>query len=209
MNTEIFDRIRREIALTVESARETIIAIADRVNRKTQGLKLHTQAAEVARHIMLAQQEIGAVVTDTLVSREQIGTPADSDAPHLHARLEEVTATVRLFKEELRRIDQRIADLASENLADELLKFQRDLSGRALTFERLTVAPEASAVGLSIEQLPLSPTTRVVAVFRGPALLVDGVTAGLRGGDVVLLLGSHSDLLHDRPRFVRRSRATA
>lgn len=210
MNTALFDRIRREIALTVESARETILAIADRVNRKAQSVKLHCHAAEMTRHIALTQQEIGGVVVETLVSREHLGP---SHGAHnflsLDARLEEAAATLRVLRTELARIDQSIMDLEAETLSDDLLRLQRDLSGRALTIERLTVAPEAQALGVSINQLPLSPATRVIAVFRGPALLGDGATANLRGGDVILLLGTRNDLQHDRLRFTQRARATA
>jgi len=210
MHTEIFDRLRREIAITVGSARETVLAIADRVNRKTQAVKLHWHAAELTRQIAVAHQEVGAAVSETLAGRDQQPAGQEITVPvQLQAGLEELSVTLRLLKVELAQIDRRIMEIEAETLSDDLLRFQLDLTGRALSIERLTVVPDAPAIGRSLDQLSLSPDARVIAVFRGPALLGGHVTEGLRAGDLVLLLGSRLHLQQDRLQFTQRQRATA
>lgn len=211
MNTDIFDRIRREIVLTVEGARETVITLADRVNRKTQALKLHWQAAEVARQLSEAHQQIGVLVTEHLVGQQGpwVRTSEQDNAGQLQVRLEGLAATIRLLKEELTRIDRRISEIEAENLSDDLLRVQLDITARSLSIERVIVAADAAAAATPLGNLVLSPGTRVLAVFRGPALLADHLTTALRSGDIVVLLGSRPELQQDRAQFNQRQRATA
>ena len=211
MNTDFLERIRREVALTVETARETLFAVADRVNRKTQAIKLHWHAATITRQIALAYQHAGSLLCDALPSHleDSPQTLAMPDRINLQPKLEQISAAVRLLKRDLATVDRRIGEIEAEALLDDLLKFQQDLSSRALLVERLTVGREASVVGRSPEQLQLSPSTHVVAIFRGPALLPHPVTGGLAPGDVVILLGLRADLQKDRPEFTERQRATA
>ena len=210
MNTELFDRIRREIAISVQGAQETVFAIADRVNRKTQAVKLHWHAADLSRHISLAYQQAGAIVIDCLLARDRNPGHADTEeASRVQGQLEQIAATIRLLRQELARIDRRIAEIEAETLSEDLMRFQLDLTSRSLSIERLTVASEAPAVGLSMEQMSLSPGTRVIAVFRGPALLLNEATNTLRPDDIVFLLGQRADLQQDRLQFTHRQRATA
>jgi len=212
MNTDFFDRLRREITLTYETARETLFAIADRVNRKTQAIKLHWHAATITRQLAQAQAHAGSLLYEALSPHlQQDGTPNPTmpDRINLQSKLEQISATIRLLKRDLATVDRHIGEIEAEALLDDLLKFQQDLSARALLVERLTVGHEAAVVERSPEQLALSPSTRVVAVFRGPALLPHPVAGGLRQGDIVILLGLRDDLQRDRSEFTERRRATA
>src|SRR6185295_15244069 len=129
-------------------------------------------AAELTRQIALAYQEIGALATGALMGRDQnLASQEPPVPPELQARLEELAATLRILKLELGQIDRRIEEIEADTLSDDMVRFQLDLSGRSLHIERLTVVPEATAVGVPIEKLALSSDTRVMAVFRGPALL--------------------------------------
>ena len=211
MNTEIFDRIRREIILTVEGARETVITLADRVNRKTQALKLHWQAAEVTRQIAHAHQQIGSLVAEDVVGQREpwAASSEPGRVVQLQVHLEGQAATIKLLKEELNRIDRRIAEIEAENLSDDLLRVQLDLTARSLSIERVIVAADAPAVAAPLANLALSPGTRVLAVFRGPALLADHLGTALRSGDIVVLLGARPEVQQDRAQFNQRQRATA
>ena len=211
MNTDFFDRLRREVTLTYETARETLFAIADRVNRKTQAIKLHWHAATITRQLALAHEHAGSLLCDALSPHLQDSppTPAKPDPVNLQPKLEQLSATIRLLKRDLATVDRQIGEIEAEALVDDLLKFQQDLSARALLVERLTVDREAAVVAKSPEHLDLSPSTRVVAIFRGPALLPHPVTGGLRPGDIVILLGLRADLQKDRSEFTEPQRATA
>ncbi|MFQ5932674.1 MAG: TrkA C-terminal domain-containing protein, partial [Nitrospiraceae bacterium] len=70
-------------------------------------------------------------------------------------------------------------------------------------------APGAAVVGRAISDLSLPATTRVMAVFRGPALLSPLGTESLRAGDMVMLIGPRHDVRAVRTRFTEQQRASA
>lgn len=210
MNTDFLARIRREAHFTIAGATETVLAIAFRVNRKVQAFKLQWHGATITRQIALAYQHAGSLLCDALAAQEDARQGTLSlERPNIQAKLEQIAATLRLLKRDLANVDRRIAEVEAETLVDDLLAFQQDLSTRALGVARLTVVPHAAAIGHSVDQLDLSPSTRVLAVLRGPALLPREVPGGLRQGDIVILLGLRADLARDRSEFTDRRRATA
>jgi hypothetical protein len=210
MSSDFLSRIRREAHFTIAGATETILAIAFRVNRKVQAIKLHWHAATVTRQIVLAHQHAGSLLCEALAAQDQARQGTLSlERPSIQPKLEQLAATLRLLKRDLAEVERRVAEVEAETLVDDLLAIQQDLSTRALQVARLTVAPQAAAIGHSLDQLDLSPSTRVLAVLRGPALLPCEFSGGLRQGDIVILLGLRADLARDRSEFTERRRATA
>jgi methyl-accepting chemotaxis protein len=210
MNTDFLVRIRRELHFTLAGFRETVLAIAFRVNRKVQAIKLHWHAATIARQIALAHQHAGSLLCEALATdgdRTQNATSPGRDT--LQAKLEQLAATLRLLKRDLVAVDRRVAEVEAETLVEDLLALQQDLSTRGLRIARLTVGPEAAAVGLAADRVALSPGTQMIAVLRGPMLVPSDVSGGLRQGDIVILLGRGDDLERDRLVFTERQRATA
>jgi K+/H+ antiporter YhaU regulatory subunit KhtT len=210
MNTDFLVRIRRELHFTVAGFTETVLAIAFRVNRKVQAIKLHWHAATITRQIALAHQHAGSLLCDALAAEADRNQGAVSlRQDNLQAKLEQLAATLRLLKRDLAVVDRRVAEVEAEALVEDLLAVQQDLSTRGLRIARLTVAPEAPAVGLPAGQVPLSPGTRILAVLRGPMLLPPDTPGGLREGDIVILLGWREDLERDSLVLTERARATA
>jgi NhaP-type Na+/H+ and K+/H+ antiporter len=60
-----------------------------------------------------------------------------------------------------------------------------------------------------VSQLGLPSSVRVVAVLRGPALLLSFDTVVFKPGDTVILLGLRDDLKAVSQLFLERKRATA
>jgi hypothetical protein len=209
MSTEFLDRIRREITITVTGARETVLAISDRVNRKVQALKLHWQAAAIVRQVAASHQEVGAAMSDALASAVEGQGPRTSRGEQVQAKLEEVAGRVRLLKKDLAHVDALIREIEGEALLEDLLSFQRDLLFRATSIQRVTLTQGAAVIGQSVGQIALSPSTRVIAVFRGPALLVPREEGGLRVGDIVILLGLRGEIQKDLAAFTEPQQATA
>jgi hypothetical protein len=207
MKTDFFDRIRREMALSLDGAQEMVLAVADRANRKMQTMRLHWHAANLGRQIAMVQEHVGAMTCEAIARLEPSpGLEPTSDQHNLQLLLEEHAASIRLLKKELSEVDRRIAEIDADTLSDDLLKFQKDLSARSMMVTRLTIVPGAPVVGCSPDHLSLSPSTRIVAVFRGPTLLGVQWQGGLRQGDIVVVLGSRLDVEHDRTRFIQRRR---
>ena len=121
----------------------------------------------------------------------------------------ETASRVRLLKKELMQVDPQVRQIESEALREDLLNLERDLFLRSATIERLRVVQGVSAIGCTIGQLGLPSSVRVVAVLRGPSLLLSFDTVVFRPGDTVILLGLRNELKTVLPIFLERTRATA
>jgi hypothetical protein len=208
MTTEFFRRIRKEFTLTARGIHETVLAVAERVNRKVQVLKLHWQAATLCDQIEALQQTLGASLCDLLARQTDSRTP-EIGRQSLEGHLGEIASRIRLLKKELLQVDPQVRQIESEALREDLLNLERDLFLRAATIERLRVVPGAPACGLTAGQLGLPPTVRVVALLRGPALLLSFDSTVFRAADAVILLGQRDELKSVLPLFLERKRATA
>jgi hypothetical protein len=208
MTAEFLRRIRKEFTLTARGIHETVLAIAERVNRKVQILKLHWQAASLCDEIERLQQHLGAELCAVLATHDSGQTPAA--LPGLtEQRVAETASRVRLLKKELLQVDPRVRQIESEALREDLLNLERDLFLRSATIERLRVIQGAPATGCAIGQLGLPSSVRVVAVLRGPSLLLSFDTVVFRPGDTVILLGLRNELKTVLQIFLERKRATA
>jgi hypothetical protein len=208
MTTEFFRRIRKEFTLTARGLHETILAIAERVNRKVQVLKLHWQAASLCDQIEAQHQALGVTLCELLARQSDLRTPAIGRET-LETHLAEIASRIRLLKKELLQVDPQVRQIESEALREDLLNLERDLFLRAATIERLQVVPGAPACGLTAGQSGLPPSVRVVALLRGPALLLSFDSTVFRAGDTVILLGQRDELKSVLPLFLERKRATA
>lgn len=205
---QFLQRIRKEIAIDSEALREIVIAIAGHVNQKVQILKLHWQAAKVLTEVASVHRDVGESIC-TLLPHAGEGDALDFDRPTIQAKLAEAASRLRQLKKELGQIDSMERELESEMVQEDLLKIQYDLAARSASIERVQVAPGAAAIGCSVGQLRLPPTTRVVAIFRGATFLTSLSTVEFRSGDIVVLLGLRADLKSVVPLFTQKQRATA
>ena len=65
---DILQRVIKETKITLAGSRESVLAISERVNRKTQTLRLHWRAA-VVRHQMEAEYvRVGHLLCNTLTA---------------------------------------------------------------------------------------------------------------------------------------------
>jgi len=215
MTTEFLQRIRKEFTLTLTGAREAILAVSERVNRKVQILKLHWQASSLIDHIESIQQETGAFLAEHLLRDRAPSTqvshpiPPEPIHPEIAAKLPTTAARIRLLKNDLQRIDALTRELEAEALSDDLRKIQRDLCTRSATVERIVVPAGSSVCGRAVAQLGLHPDVRVAAVLRGPALMTDLDSLPLRAGDIMLLVGPREELKHALPALLAKQRARA
>jgi TrkA family protein len=195
------NRVQTELRVNVRGLREAILALSERVNRKVQVLKLDWQAAELSDHIEAVHQELGRTLAMLLASAD--GQPL----PHLPTQealqaLRQAMGQLGTLRHELVRIDGLVRELEAEILRDDLLKFQQDLTSRALTLERYILPAGAPAAGRSFMDLGLGPDVRLVAIFRGPTLLDRTDQIPLREGDTVVVLGSSAELKVAQLKFI-------
>ena len=203
---DLWQRLIKEAKVTLSGTREAILAISERVNRKTQTLRLHWQAATLTHQMEDISRTVGHALCDLAIPS---GHDTRVDRVYLAARthlLEGATA-VRALKQELTHVEGAIRDLELEALHEGLVQIQRDLTSRSASLSRFVVRPDSAAVGLSLFQLDLSTMTQVAALFRGPTLLSpSSAEVFLRAGDIVILLGPQAELQRVALHFVGQSR---
>lgn len=200
------------MSLSVVGIREMVLATADRVNRSVQTLKLHWRASTIADQTDTLHHQLGTALAD-LLARDTETPPDAVDAATRAATaqrlLADAAARTRLLKRDLAHVESLIRELELEALRDDLLKIQHDLSARGLSLRRITVAPQSAADGRPVQDLPLEPPIRLVALLRGPTLVPSPESVVLRPGDVVLLLGPSAAVHHTVAHFIEQDRVPA
>ncbi len=204
LSFELLARIRKELSLTGSALYETIVAIAERVNRKVHILRLHSQATTILNQIHIIHRQVGqrvAALTAKPVGGMQPIAPAD------HAPLQDAirTASDRIKGQQasLQQVERQIRELKIELAHEDLLTMQRELGLRDAAIERVVVARGAPVIGHPIGEFDLPATTHIAAVFRGPFLLPLSNSMTLRPDDIVILVGLRHDLAHWLPHFQR------
>ena len=194
MSLEFFGRLQRELTLTGSAVYESVVAVAERVNRKVHVLRLHGQAASLLTQIETVQGELGQQLAAAF-SRHPSGRPGPPPS-EVERTLTQATDRVHLLKQTLVQVDGQIRALKLEAIQGDLLTLQRDLSLRAAAIERLTVSHGSHAVGKQVSDLAWPPTVRLVTVFRGPFLIPPAEGFVFRADDIVIAIGLRADLDH-------------
>ena len=197
MSLEFLGRLQRELSLTGSAVYESVVAVAERVNRKVHVLRLHGQAASLLTQIETVQAELGQHLAAALSKRSPGGPPSVD----LEPMVTRATDRVHHLKQTLIQVDAQIRALKLEAIQGDLLTLQRDLSVRAAAIERLPVSPGAMAVGKRVSDLAWPPAVRLVTVFRGPFLIPPTDDFVFRADDIVIAIGLRADLDHIAQRF--------
>ena len=199
MSLEFFGRLQKELSLTGSAVYESVVAVAERVNRKVHVLRLHGHAASLLTQIETVQAELGQELAAAL-SRRAPGPsgPLPSD---LERTVTQAADRVHLLKQTLIQVDAQIRALKLEAIQGDLLTLQRDLSLRAAAIERLSVSHGSQTVGKRISDFAWPPSVRLVTVFRGPFLIPPTEEFVFRADDVVIAIGLRADLDHLAQRF--------
>jgi TrkA-C domain len=205
--TDLLQRIAKEAKITLETFRESVIAIAERVNRKVQILILHSHASSVQEQIDTAYHDLGNRLCGLLAQSHDpsthLGMVAGTGAEMV---LLEIIGKIRPLKQELVGIEALVRELEIDTLREDLVALQHDLSTRSALIRRVVVEPEAVANGRTIAQLGLPVTIRVAAILRGPMLISSVEQVDLRSSDIVVLVGVRADLQQSLPLFSHTAR---
>src|SRR4029078_10303798 len=99
MSLEFFGRLQKELSLTGSAVYESVVAVAERVNRKVHVLRLHGQASSLLTQIETVQGELGQQLGAAL-SRNALGRPGLLPS-ELERTLTQATNRVHLLKQTL------------------------------------------------------------------------------------------------------------
>ncbi len=196
MTFELLGRIHKELSITGHAFYETILSISELVNRKVQIIRLHGQASTLLQHIDDVTAKVGQQIVAQISGRLLYQSHLDSVVGAIDQMLADAISHVQELKQALIRVDAQIRELKIETVHQDLLSLQRDLALRSAGIERLTVVRGAAAVGQPLRALPQYSSAYVATVVRGPFLLAPTDDLLFRPGDIVVLIGSQTELNH-------------
>ena len=208
MSLELLGRVQRELSITGSAIYETILALAERVNRKVQVLRLHRQASSLLSQIEQDHGELGRQIAALCAKRPPFSHESTLPSDQMERVLGQAVDRVQLLKRTLLSVDSTIRELKLESIHDELLTLQQDLSFRAAAIERFPVGRGSPVIGRRLSEVALPTSVRLVTVLRGPFLVPPDNALVLRVDDVLVMIGLQEDLAQVVSEFTQARSAT-
>ena len=194
MSLELLGRIQQELSITGSAIYETILALAERANRKVQVLRLHNQASSLLSQIEQAHGELGRQIATLCAKRPPFSHESTLPSDQLERFLGQAGDRVQQLKRTLLSVDSNIRELKLETIHHDLLTLQQDLSLRAAAIERFPVVQGSQVIGRTLAEVALPASVRLVTVLRGPFLVPPDDALVLRAGDTLVMIGLQEDL---------------
>jgi K+/H+ antiporter YhaU regulatory subunit KhtT len=203
MSLELLGRIQQELSITGSAIYETILALAERANRKVQVLRLHNQASSLLSQIEQAHGELGRQIASLCAKRPPFSHESTLPSDQLERFLGQAGDRVQQLKRTLLSVDSNIRELKLETIHHDLLTLQQDLSLRAAAIERFPVVQGSQVIGRTLAEVALPASVRLVTVLRGPFLVPPDDALVLRAGDTLVMIGLQADLTQVASEFTQ------
>ena len=201
MSLELLGRIQQELSITGSAIYETVLALAERANRKVQVLKLHSHASSLLSQIEEVHGQLGRQIATLCARRPPYSHEPPLRPDQLESVLGQAGDRVQHLKRTLLTVDSQIRELKLETIHHELLTLQQDLSLRAAAIERLPLARGSPMIGRTLAEVALPSSVRLVTVLRGPFLVPPDPTLVLRADDILVMIGLQEDLAQVTSEF--------
>jgi hypothetical protein len=201
MSLELLGRIQQELSITGSAIYETVLALAERANRKVQVLKLHSHASSLLSQIEEVHGQLGRQIATLCARRPPYSHEPPLRSDQLESVLGQAGDRVQHLKRTLLNVDSQIRELKLETIHHELLTLQQDLSLRAAAIERLPLARGSPMIGRALAEVALPSSVRLVTVLRGPFLVPPDPTLVLRADDILVMIGLQEDLAQVTSEF--------
>ena len=208
MSLELLGRLQQELSITGSAIYETVLALAERANRKVQVLRLHSQASSLLSQIEEVHGELGRQIATLCARRPPYSHEPPLRSDQLESVLGQAGDRVQHLKRTLLNVDSQIRELKLETIHHELLTLQQDLSLRAAAIERLPLARGSPMIGRALAEVALPSSVRLVTVLRGPFLVPPDQTLVLRVDDILVMIGLQEDLAQVTSEFTQARHTT-
>jgi len=208
MSLELLGRIQQELSITGSAIYETVLALAERANRKVQVLRLHSHASSLLSQIEEVHGELGRQIVTLCARRPPYSHEPPLRSDQLESVLGQAGDRVQHLKRTLLNVDSQIRELKLETIHHELLTLQQDLSLRAAAIERLPLARGSPMIGRTLAEVALPSSVRLVTVLRGPFLVPPDQTLVLRVDDILVMIGLQEDLAQVTLEFTQARSTT-
>jgi len=203
MSLELIGRIQRELSITGSALYETVLALAERANRKAEVVRLHSQASSLLSQIEQAHGELGRQIAALCAKRPPFSHESTLPSDQLERFLSQAGDRVQQLKQTLLSVDSHIHELKLETIHHELLTLQQDLSLRAAAIERFPILRGSPVIGRTLARVELPASVRLVTILRGPFLVPPDDALVLRVDDVLVMIGLQTDLAQVASEFTQ------
>jgi K+/H+ antiporter YhaU regulatory subunit KhtT len=203
MSLELLGRIQQELSITGSAIYETVLALAERANRKIQVLRLHSQASNLLSQIEQGHGELGRQIAALCAKRPPFSHESPLSPDQLERFLGQAGDRIQQLKRTLLSVDSHIHELKLETIHHELLTLQQDLSLRWAAIERFPVVQGSPVTGRTLAEVALPASVRLVTVLRGPFLVPPDDALVLRVDDVLVMVGLQADLAQVAAEFTQ------
>jgi len=203
MSLELLGRIQQELSITGSAIYETVLALAERANRKIQVLRLHSQASSLLSQIEQGHGELGRQIAALCAKRPPFSHESPLSPDQLERFLGQSGDRIQQLKRTLLSVDSHIHELKLETIHHELLTLQQDLSLRWAAIERFPVVQGSPVTGRTLAEVALPASVRLVTVLRGPFLVPPDDALVLRVDDVLVMVGLQADLTQVAAEFTQ------
>ncbi|MEK7237486.1 MAG: TrkA C-terminal domain-containing protein [Nitrospirota bacterium] len=207
MSLELLGRIQQELSITGSAIYETVLAVAERANRKVQVLRLHSQASSLLSQIEQVHGELGRQIASLCAKRPPFSHESTLPSDQLERLLGQACDRIQQLKRTLLSVDSHIRELKLETIHHELLTLQQDLSLRAAAIERFPVVQGSPVIGKTLAEMALPVSVRLVTVLRGPFLVPPDDALVLRADDILVMIGLQTDLAQAASWFTQARNA--
>lgn len=194
MSLELLGRIQQELSITGSAIYETVLALAERANRKVQVLRLHGQASDLLSQIEQGHGDIGRHISSLCAKRPPFSHQSILPSDQLEGLLSQASDRIQQLKQTLLNVDSQIRELKLETIHHELLTLQQELSLRAAAIERLPITQGSPVIGRRLAEVVLPASVRLITVLRGPFLVPPDDGLVLRLDDILVMIGLQADL---------------
>ena len=206
MSLELLGRLQQELSITGSAIYETVLALAERANRKVQVLRLHSQAANLLSQIEQSHGDLGRHIAAFCAKRPPFSHESAPQSDQLDGVLDQAGDRIQQLKQTLVSVDSQIRELKLETIHHELLTLQQDLSLRAAAIERFPLVQGSPVVGRTLAEVALPASVRLVTVLRGPFLIPADEALVLRVDDILVMIGLQADLARVASEFTQARR---
>ena len=203
MSLELLGRLQQELSITGSAIYETILAVAERANRKAQVVRLHSQASSLLSQIEQVHGELGRQIAEICTKRPPFSQESTLPSDQLGGFLGQAVDRVQQLKRTLLSVDSHIREIKLETIQHELLTLQQDLSLRAAAIERFLVVEGSPVIGRTLAEVGLPASIRLVTILRGPFLVPPDDALALRVNDVLVMIGLQEDLALVASKFTQ------
>lgn len=209
MSLELLGRIQQELSITGSAIYETVLALAERANRKVQVLRLHSQAANLLSEIEQGHGDLGRHIAAFCMKRPPFSHESEPRSDQLDDVLGQAGDRIQHLKQTLVSVDSQIRELKLETIHQELLTLQQELSLRAAAIERVPLVQGSPVIGRTLVEVALPASVRLVTVLRGPFFIPADDTLVLRVNDILVMIGLQADLARVASEFTQARRANS